>query len=150
MRKAEKCSNSTGFVSMTNDDYELRAAGLDAADELAPFRSRFYIPPGQIYLDGNSLGLLSRDAEASVLRTLGEWKRLGIEGWTAGDPPWFFLAEELAKLTAPLIGAASDEVIVTNSTTVNLHQLLATLYSPHSTKTRILSDQLAFPSDTYA
>src|SRR5438874_10664757 len=135
---------------MPTDRLQLRAADLDANDPLAGFRGRFYLPPDQIYLDGNSLGLMSRDAESAVLRTLEEWKRLGIEGWTAGNPPWFFLAEELGKLTAPLIGACEDEVIVTNSTTVNLHQLLATLYSPSGSKTRVLSDELAFPSDTYA
>ena len=105
---------------MAIDQFQRRASELDAADELARFRDQFYIPPGQIYLDGNSLGLLSRAAEMSVLRTLDEWKRLGIEGWTAGDPPWFFLAEELGKLTAPLVGAADNEVIVTNSTTVGM------------------------------
>jgi kynureninase len=136
---------------MSQTNVRQRAANLDASDELARFRAHFHIPPaGAIYLDGNSLGLLCHHAEAAILRTLDEWKRLAIEGWTAANPPWFFLAEELARLTAPLIGAAADEVIVTNSTTVNLHQLLATLYSPHGTKTRILSDELAFPSDTYA
>ena len=136
---------------MTSDDARQYAAALDAADELAPFRAHFFIPPaGRIYLDGNSLGLLSREAESAVLRALDEWRRLGIEGWTAASPPWFFLAEELARLVAPLIGADADEVIVTNSTTVNLHQLLATLYRPSGTQTRILSDELAFPSDTYA
>ena len=60
---------------------------LDAADPLAPFRARFYLPPGApIYLDGNSLGLLSVDAEASVLRVLHEWKTLAIGGWLDGVP----------------------------------------------------------------
>jgi len=126
------------------------AAALDAVDPLRPFADRFYRQPGAIYLDGNSLGLLSRDAEASLLRTLEEWKRLAVEGWTEADPPWFFSAEELAKRVAALVGAQSDEVIVTGSTTVNLHQLLATLYRPQGTRTKVLVDALAFPSDVFA
>src|SRR5205809_967886 len=96
---------------------------LDHADHLTTLRQRFYLPQDRIYLDGNSLGLLSRDAEAAVLNVIDEWKTQAIEGWTAGGSPWFFLAEELGRLTAPLIGAAAESVVVANSTTVNLHQL---------------------------
>lgn len=131
-------------------DYLRRAEALDAADDLVPFRDRFYLPPNQVYLDGNSLGLLSRDAEQSVLRVLAAWRDVGIDGWTRADPPWFTLAEELGAQTAALVGAAPDEVIVTNSTTVNLHQLLATLYDPASARRVILIDSLNFPSDAYA
>src|SRR5690349_21433464 len=87
------------------------ARSLDDRDELAAFRERFHRTPGQIYLDGNSLGLLSVEAEQAVLRVLNEWKTLGIEGWTDAATPWFFLAEELARQTAPLIGAEAEEVI---------------------------------------
>src|SRR5205823_12706903 len=65
-------------------------------------------------------------------------------------PPWFTPAERLGWLTAPLLGAESDEVIVTNSTTGNLHQILSTLFHPTSIRSRILADELAFPSDLYA
>ena len=58
----------------TDADY---AADLDRADSLAHLRERFYLPPDRLYFDGNSLGLLSRDAEAAVLRVLDEWKTLG-------------------------------------------------------------------------
>jgi kynureninase len=123
---------------------------LDRQDDLAAFRAEFYLPPGQIYLDGNSLGPLSRRAEAAVLRTLDEWRTLAIEGWTAADTPWFILAETLAERTACLVGASADEVIVANSTTVNLHQLVATLYEPDAERPAILIDGLCFPSDRYA
>ena len=128
------------------------ATAHDAADPLAAFRDRFYRHPGEIYLDGNSLGLLSRDAEASVLRVLNEWKTQGIAGWTDAAPPWFTFAETLAAQVAPLVGAEADAVIVTGSTTVNLHQLLATLFVPGSEGGRnaILCDMLAFPSDIFA
>ncbi len=130
--------------------WQARARIEDERDELRAFRERFYVQPGVIYLDGNSLGLLSRDAEASLLRALETWKTQAIEGWTSGTSPWFYMAEELARQTAPLLGAQSDQVIVTNSTTVNLHQLLATLYTPDPARPRILADALNFPSDLYA
>jgi kynureninase len=126
------------------------ALQLDARDPLASFRSLFYIPKDQIYLDGNSLGLLCRPAEEAVLQVLLEWREMGIEGWTEGLIPWFTMAEELAARTAPLIGAEAGEVIVANSTTVNLHQAIATLYDPKADRNRILTDALGFPSDLYA
>jgi kynureninase len=135
---------------MTPPPVRLSARELDAADPLRPFRSHFYLLDGHIYLDGNSLGLLSRPAEQAVLRTLAQWKTQAIEGWTEGDHPWYTLAEELAARTAPLIGAASDEVIVTNSTSVNLHQMVATLFRPDGKRNAILTDAGAFPSDLYA
>ena len=129
----------------------MNAHPLDSADPLAPLRERFYLPAGApVYLDGNSLGLLSRDAEASVQRALDEWKTLAIGGWLDGAPPWFTLAEDLAARVAPLVGAGPGEVAVTNSTTVNLHQLLATLYQPAGGRTKIVAYDGEFPSDLYA
>jgi kynureninase len=127
-----------------------KAAQLDSEDELAEFRAEFYLDAQTVYLDGNSLGPLSRGAEAALLECLDAWKTRGIEGWTEGEAPWFFLASALAAQTASLIGAAADEVVVTNSTTVNLHQLLATLFAPGGDRSQILVDALAFPSDLYA
>ncbi|MES1195186.1 MAG: kynureninase, partial [Opitutus sp.] len=101
---------------------------LDQADPLARFRAEFFLPPGQVYLDGNSLGPLSRRAEAHVQRVLGEWRALGISGWTDAAPPWITLSETVAAQVAPLVGATPDEVAVAGSTTTNLHQMLATLF----------------------
>ncbi len=122
----------------------------DTQDILRPFAARFARPGGLIYLDGNSLGLLSQDAEQAILRVLNEWKTLGIDGWMHAQPPWLSLAETLAADLAPLIGANADEVIVTGSTTANLHQLLATLYDPRAKRKTLLADALNFPSDGYA
>ncbi len=126
------------------------AVELDRADPLARFRERFYLPPDRLYFDGNSLGLLSRDAEAAVLRAMEEWKTLGIDGWLGAPTPWFGLGEELGRLTAPLIGAAPDEVVVTGTTTVNLHNLVATFYRPAGARRKIVATALDFPSDLYA
>ncbi|HET9015634.1 MAG TPA: kynureninase [Thermomicrobiaceae bacterium] len=129
---------------------EAHARELDRRDPLAGFRERFYLQPGMIYLDGNSLGLLSRDAEAAVLGALDDWKRLGVEGWLKADPPWFTLGEQLGELTAPLVGAEPDEVVVTGTTTVNLHNLVATFYRPEGRRRKIVATGLDFPSDIYA
>src|ERR1044071_5845561 len=115
------------------------------------FRDQFYLPEGKIYLDGNSLGLLCRDAEESVLQVLDEWKRHGIDGFMAAESgPWFYLAEQLGAQMAGLVGAEPDEVVAANSTTVNFHQLLATLFDPSAPRNAIILDEQAFPSDLYA
>lgn len=136
--------------SAINTNWDALARENDAADSLAGFAEQFYRLDHTIYLDGNSLGLLSRPAEAAVQHVMETWKLGAIEGWTGGASPWYFLAESLGAKTAALIGAEPDEVTVTNSTTVNLHQLLATFYDPFQKRRRLLADSLAFPSDLYA
>ncbi|WP_214835403.1 kynureninase [Exiguobacterium sp. s122] len=126
------------------------AETLDANDALARYREEFYLPQDGIYMDGNSLGLLSKRAERTLMESLQDWKELGIDGWMSGRHPWFNLSEQLASLNAPLIGARAEEVMVTGSTTVNLHQLVASFYKPEGKKTKILADTLTFPSDIYA
>jgi kynureninase len=130
---------------------EAYARSLDAGDPLARFRDRFYpLPDGKVYLDGNSLGLLSTDAESAVLNALDQWKRLGIDGWLAAEPDWFTLGERLGAMMAPLVGAQADEVIVTGTTTVNLHALVSTFYRPEGRRRKIVATALDFPSDVYA
>jgi len=125
-------------------------AELDQADPLARFRAEFFLPAGQIYLDGNSLGPLSRRAEAHLQRVLGEWRTLGIGGWTDAAPPWITLSEAVAAQVAPLVGATPDEIAVTGSTTANLHQLLATLFDPAGPRKVVIADELNFSSDLHA
>lgn len=131
----------------TLEDYALER---DASDPLAPFRDRFYRPPETIYLDGNSLGLLCRDAEDAVRLALEQWKHNAIAGWLHTDPPWFTLGEHLGALMAPLVGASPEEVVITGSTTVNLHNLVATFYEPAGARRQIVATALDFPSDIYA
>jgi kynureninase len=126
------------------------ARNLDSEDPLAEFRKRFYVPRGTIYLDGNSLGLLSKDSESSVLRTLDEWKTLGIRGWLEAKSPWFYLAEQLGAKCAKLVGAEPEEVVLTGATTVNIHSLVHTFYQPKGKRKKILADELTFPTDIYA
>lgn len=127
-----------------------KAVLLDKQDKLQPFRNEFYLQEGQIYLDGNSLGLLSKRAEKSTLDLLNSWKIHGIDGWTEGENPWFTLSETLGVQSAHLVGAKKSEVIVTGSITTNLHQMIASFYQPAQSKPAILADELNFPSDIYA
>ena len=132
------------------DTCEAYARKLDSDDPLAKFRERFYIPDGRVYLDGNSLGPLSRDSEDSLLKALNDWKTLGIGGWLRGKPPWFYLSEQVGAMCSSLVGAEPDEVILTGTTTANIHQLVNTFYEPHGSQTKIVADELDFPSDIYA
>jgi len=127
-----------------------RALALDRKDPLAPIRRRFYRPRGRAYLDGNSLGLLSRESEAAVQDALRSWRLQGVRGWFEGDSPWIDWGERLGARLAPLVGARGDEVVATGSTTVNLHQLLATFYRPEGRRSVIVADELNFPSDLHA
>ena len=126
------------------------ARRLDREDPLKGFRRRFHTRPGTIYLDGNSLGLLSRDSEAALENALRSWRTLAIRGWLEADPPWFHLAEELGRRCAALVGAAPDEVVLSGTTTVNIHALVNTFYRPDGRRTRIVADELDFPTDIYA
>lgn len=123
------------------------AARLDAADDLAGFAAEFAKPPG-VYLDGNSLGLLGRAAESSLRDAVEAWRALGIGGWTGGPAPWFGLARQASARLAPILGCEPDDVMVGNSTTGNLHQLLATFAGPECPA--IVIDATHFPSDRYA
>lgn len=126
------------------------AEQLDQEDILKKFRSNFYIPDNIIYMDGNSLGLFSDNAEKSIHRVIKEWKEYAIRGWMSGDKPWFYLPEEIGKKCAFIVGAEDQEVIMTGSTTVNIHSLISTFYHPKGSRTKIIADELNFPSDIYA
>ena len=129
------------------EDY---AKKMDAEDPLAKFRDRFYIKENEIYMDGNSLGLMSKDAEKSLTRVIDEWKNLGINGWSNAQIPWFYYSKELSKLMAPMVGAEEDEITIHSSTTVNIHAMISTFFKPDDKKNKILVDSLNFPTDRYA
>jgi len=126
------------------------ARALDEQDELKAYRHEFHLVKDEIYFAGNSLGLLSRRAEQSLRDIIDAWRVLGVRGWTEGQLPWLNLAGQIGAGMAPLIGVSPAEVIVTNTTTINLHQLLATLYEPRSSRNILVADGLIFPSDRYA
>jgi kynureninase len=122
---------------------------LDQIDPLAPFQDQFYLPQAKIYFDGNSLGLLCHAAEQAVLDTLQQWKELAIEGWTLAQPDWFHLTEQIADQLCRILLAPANSITLTGSTTLHLHQVLATLYRRDDSRRGILIDSSAFPTDRY-
>jgi len=131
----------------TSEEYALK---LDDEDPLSHYRDGFYIPEDTVYLNGNSLGLLSEKAEDSLERVKEEWKNLAIQGWMDGEHSWFFMAETLGEMISEMVGAKPEEVVGTGTTTVNIHALVSTLFKPKKGKDKILADELNFPTDIYA
>ena len=126
------------------------AKKMDSTDPLSHFKERFFTPTDTTYLNGNSLGLLSKDAATTLLRVLDEWKTLGVQGWIHEDNLWFYQAEKLGAKAASLVGAKPEEVVATGTTTINLHSLVSTFYQPLEERNKILADELNFPTDIYA
>jgi kynureninase len=123
-------------------------AEMDRGDPLRHFRDAFVIPDAIIYLDGNSLGLLpkaaARRAREAVER---EWGGSAISGWN--DHGWIDLPLRVGAKIAPLIGAANDEVIVCDSTSVNLFKVLAAAMSLRPDRRTIVTNRGNFPTDVY-
>ncbi|HNR04422.1 MAG TPA: kynureninase [Bacillota bacterium] len=126
------------------------AKELDMQDPLKEVRNRFYVRKDEIYMDGNSLGLCSKDAEKAVLKVMDVWKEHGIGLWNVEDSKYFLYPSYLGGRMASLINAEANEVTVTNSVTINIHQGIATFYKPTKDKYKILVDDLNFPTDRYA
>src|SRR5438270_710469 len=136
----------------TDEDF---ARQLDSEDPLRHLRERFYLPlhkNGQplIYFAGNSLGLMPRSARELVDEELDNWAKLGVDAHHATGTPWYTYHEAVREPTARLVGAKPLEVICMNSLTVNLHLMMATFYRPTPSRLKILMEEPAFPSDTYA
>ena len=123
----------------------------DAADPLAPQRAQFALPDGVIYLNGNSLGARPKAALARAQEVItAEWGDGLIRSWnTAG---WYDLPRRLGRLLAPLVGAAPDDVVITDSTSVNLFKVLAaalTMLGADPARRIIVTERDNFPSDIY-
>src|SRR5438552_15986760 len=134
---------------------ETFAREMDAQDPQRDFREQFYLPLGKdsmplIYFAGNSLGLMPESARQVVEEELDNWAKLGVDAHHAAGTPWYSYHETLREPTARIVGARPVEVICMNSLTVNLHLMMATFYRPTKSRFKILMENPAFPSDTYA
>ena len=134
---------------------ETFALQLDAEDPLRKFRERFHLPLGRdgkplIYFAGNSLGLMPKAARKIVEQELDDWAKLAVNAHLGAVTPWYTYHETLREPAARLAGAQPNEVICMNSLTVNLHLMMATFYRPTKPRCKILMEEPAFPSDTYA
>ncbi|TXS56113.1 kynureninase [Streptomyces sp. t39] len=126
-----------------------RAAALDAADELAGARKLFALDDA-VYLDGNSLGALPAhvpDRIADVVTR--QWGQLRIRSWTEGD--WWSAPERIGDRIAPLVGAAPGQIVVGDSTSVNVFKAVvgAVRLSGDPARTDVLVDATTFPTDGY-
>jgi kynureninase len=137
---------------LPEEEFALR---LDAEDPLRSFRDRFHLPlakNGQplIYFAGNSLGLMPKSARKIVEQELEDWAQLGVDAHLDAATPWYSYHENLREPMARVVGAKPVEVICMNSLTVNIHLMMATFYRPTKARFKILMEDPAFPSDTYA
>jgi kynureninase len=122
----------------------------DAADNLAPLREQFDLPAGVIYLDGNSLGARPKAALTRATEVIAkEWGKDLITSWnTAG---WFEMPKRLGDKLAPLVGAKAGEVVVTDTTSINLFKALAAALhaQAHTGRKVIITERSNFPTDIY-
>jgi len=131
------------------------ARQLDGEDPFRSYREKFHLPIGKdgkplIYFAGNSLGLMPKLAGEFVDQELADWAKLGVDAHLDAKTPWYTYHEPLREPAARIVGAKPVEVICMNSLTVNLHLMLATFYRPTKSRWKILMEDPAFPSDTYA
>jgi len=121
---------------------------MDAGDVLAPFRERFVITdPNLIYLDGNSLGRLPRPTIPAMADAIERgWGDRLIRLWNDG---WIDTPRVLGSKIAQLIGAQPDEVVVTDSTSINLFKLVVAALRARPERLKMVSDRLNFPTDLY-
>jgi len=130
------------------------ARRLDERDPLARYRERFAFPMRDgrplLYVNGNSLGLMPIEARRLVDAELDDWATLAVDAHFAGKTPWFSYHEVFREPGARLVGAHPGEVVMMNGLTVNLHLMMATFFRPEGARRKILIEDGAFPSDTYA
>lgn len=130
------------------------AKRLDERDPLAHFRERFSIPERSgepvIYFNGNSLGLMPKAARQLLDDELNDWASLAVDAHFQGKTPWYSYHEALRDPAARLVGALPGEVVMMNGLTVNLHLMMASFFRPTAIKDKIVIEDGAFPSDTYA
>lgn len=128
------------------------AVAQDQLDPLRSYRDKFHYPKNDhdeevLYFCGNSLGLQPKTVEAFIGQELDLWKNKGVIGQ---QERWISFHEKLEPQSAKLVGALSEEVVVMNALTVNIHLLLISFYQPKGNRHKILIEKGAFPSDQYA
>ena len=123
------------------------ARALDQHDALRRFRDRFFIDdPKLVYVDGNSLGRPPKDSVDRAERMVRhEWGQRLVRGWH----DWLDLPERIGAKIARLVGATDGEVIVADSTSINLFKLVVAALRARPERAKVVTDDLNFPSDLY-
>jgi kynureninase len=137
---------------MSNTLNQQHCRALDAQDPLRSLRDLFALPPGVIYLDGNSLGVMPRTAPARVADVVTrEWGTDLIQSWNKNG--WFDLPKKNGDKIARLIGAAPGTVVATDTTSINLYKVLSAALNMAAadapSRKRIVSERSNFPTDLY-
>ncbi|GGW01481.1 kynureninase [Streptomyces narbonensis] len=132
-----------------SETYIQRAKALDAADALAAHRERFALDAGTVYLDGNSLGALPAHVPARMADVITrEWGELRIRSW--GESGWWTAPERIGDRIAPIVGAAPGQIVVGDSTSVNVFKaVVAAARINGDDREEILVDATTFPTDGY-
>ena len=121
---------------------------LDARDPLRVVADRFAPgEPGTLYFDANSIGAMPVDVPDRLDHHLTEWRNLRRRGWS--ESTWLDAPRRLGAKLAPMIGAASDEVVVCDTTSINLFKALAAALSMRPERHRVVSQASTFPTDLY-
>lgn len=130
------------------------AQAMDQKDPLKGYRERFFIPNFMdkeiLYFTGNSLGLQPKTTANYIQQELNDWAKFGVEGHFLAKNPWYSYHELLSVKAAKIVGAKTEEVVITHSLTTNLHLLMASFYRPTGKRCKIICEAKAFPSDLYA
>lgn len=121
---------------------------MDKSDMLAPLRARFHLPDDIIYLDGNSLGAMPRAASARAQDVVvHEWGRNLVQSWNSAG--WFDLPVRLGDKLAPLIGADMGEVVICDTTSLNLFKLLSAALAMRPKRHKLILEGSNFPTNNY-
>ncbi|MBO0706369.1 MAG: kynureninase [Candidatus Dormibacteraeota bacterium] len=120
---------------------------LDAADPLRHVRDRFRLPDGAVYLDGNSLGPPPDTAQAHLEQAVTEWRERLIAGWF--EAGWAEAPMRVGDRLARLVGASPGEVVVSDSTTVDLYKLIVAALDAQPERRAVVIQPDDFPTDRY-
>jgi len=120
----------------------------DAIDPLRSWQDAFNLPQDLIYLDGNSLGAMPKKALEQLEQTIrNEWAEDLITSWNKAG--WWKLPETLGELIAPVVGAASGQVIISDSTSLNIYKSIHAALGLRQKRTVVVSEADSFPTDLY-
>lgn len=142
------------MVSLPFENNLIYALDADRDDELALFRDRFNFPNRKgsdcVYLCGNSLGLMPKNVVNMFQQSIQDWSQYAVDGHFKAHNAWLNFHNFLRDTSAEMVGAKSEEVILMNTLSVNIHLMMASFYRPTGKRTKIIMEAGSFPTDRFA